>query len=213
MRWSCCSGWRRWAARQMRRPTTISAACARCLAGPRWRERRLRRPAKQRPRRRRRPPSHWCLRRRLEMSIPVRLARTPNRIRRLHRPPLPFGAETCRCTSSGVADWRRSNRCVSPTPLPRCAGLAYDAVSRRFIVADREARKLTVVDEFSQHVANLASAQSAGFGSIAALEIDTRQGNLWVVSTDTASATDAAQAAEPRAYHPAQAAADIRTRA
>ena len=52
------------------------------------------------------------------------------------------------------------------------AGLAYDAVSRRFIVADREARRLTVVDEFSQHVANLASAQSAGFGSIAALEID-----------------------------------------
>jgi hypothetical protein len=67
------------------------------------------------------------------------------------------------------------------------AGLAYDAVSRRFIVGDREARKLTVVDEFSQHVANLASAQSAGFGDIAALEIDTRQGNLWVVSTDTAS--------------------------
>lgn len=78
------------------------------------------------------------------------------------------------------------------------AGLAYDAVSRRFIVADREARRLTVVDEFSQHVANLASAQSAGFGSIAALEIDTRQGNLWVVSTGTASAKDgAAQAADP----------------
>ena len=73
------------------------------------------------------------------------------------------------------------------------AGLAYDAVSRRFIVADREARKLTVVDEFSQHVANLASAQSAGFGSIAALEIDTRQGNLWVVSTDTASKDPASQ--------------------
>lgn len=68
------------------------------------------------------------------------------------------------------------------------AGLAYDAVSRRFIVADREGRKLTVVDEFSQHVANLASAQSAGFGNIAALEIDTRQGNLWVVSTDATSA-------------------------
>lgn len=67
------------------------------------------------------------------------------------------------------------------TPLAP-AGLAYDAVSRRFIVGDREARRLTVVDEFSQHVANLASAQSAGFGNIAALEIDPRQGNLWVVS-------------------------------
>jgi hypothetical protein len=64
------------------------------------------------------------------------------------------------------------------------AGLAYDAVSRRFIVGDRDARKLAVVDEFSQHVANLASAQSTGFGQIAAIEIDPRQGNLWVVSAD-----------------------------
>jgi len=76
------------------------------------------------------------------------------------------------------------------TPLAP-AGLAYDAVSRRFIVGDREARRLTVVDEFSQHVANLASAQSAGFGNIAALEIDPRQGNLWVVSGgDGTSAAD-----------------------
>lgn len=81
------------------------------------------------------------------------------------------------------------------------AGLAYDAVSRRFIVADREARRLTVVDEFSQHVANLASAQSAGFGSIAALEIDTRQGNLWVVSTDTASAKGSAAQAADQSLH------------
>jgi hypothetical protein len=64
------------------------------------------------------------------------------------------------------------------------AGLAYDAVSRRFIVGDRDARKLAVVDEFSQHVANLASAQSTGFGQIMALEIDSRLGNLWVVSAD-----------------------------
>lgn len=64
------------------------------------------------------------------------------------------------------------------------AGLAYDAVSRRFIVGDRHARKLAVVDEFSQHVANLASAQTAGFGEIAALEIDPRLGHLWVVSVD-----------------------------
>jgi hypothetical protein len=60
------------------------------------------------------------------------------------------------------------------------AGLAYDAVSRRFIVGDRDARKLAVIDEFSQHVANLAT----GFGQIAALEIDPRLGNLWVVSAD-----------------------------
>ena len=64
------------------------------------------------------------------------------------------------------------------------AGLAYDAVSRRFIVGDRHARKLAVIDEFSHHVANLASAQSSGFGDIEALEIDVRLGNLWVVSND-----------------------------
>jgi hypothetical protein len=69
------------------------------------------------------------------------------------------------------------------------AGLAYDAVSRRFIVGDRHARKLAVVDEFSQHVANLASAQSTGFGDIAALEIDPRLGNLWVVSADNPQTT------------------------
>ena len=63
------------------------------------------------------------------------------------------------------------------------AGLAYDRVSNRFIVGDFDERKLTVVDEASQRVANLAGAQSAGFGSIAALEIDAREGDLWVVSS------------------------------
>jgi len=71
------------------------------------------------------------------------------------------------------------------TPLFTPAGLAYDAVSRRFIVGDRHARKLTVVDEFSLHVANLAS----GFADIAALEIDPREGTLWVVSADDEQTT------------------------
>ncbi len=70
------------------------------------------------------------------------------------------------------------------TPLFTPAGLGYDAVSRRFVVGDRHGRKLAVVDEFSQHVANLAGAQTSGFGEIAALEIDAREGYLWVVSSD-----------------------------
>ena len=69
------------------------------------------------------------------------------------------------------------------------AGLAYDAVSRRFILGDRRARRLAVVDEFSRHMANLASAQSAGFGDIAAIEIDPHEGDLWVVSVDSPRAT------------------------
>lgn len=77
------------------------------------------------------------------------------------------------------------------------AGLAYDAVSRRFIVGDRDARKLAVVDEFSQHVANLASAQSTGFGQIAALEIDPRLGNLWVVSADDPALQEPQGRSEP----------------
>lgn len=63
------------------------------------------------------------------------------------------------------------------------AGLAYDRVSNRFIVGDRDASKLTVVDEASQRVANLAGAQSAGFGSLGGLEIDAKEGDLWVLST------------------------------
>lgn len=69
------------------------------------------------------------------------------------------------------------------------AGLAYDAVSRRFIAGDRGARKLVVIDEPSRHVANLAAAQSAGFGEITALEIDRREGDLWVASAEAETST------------------------
>jgi hypothetical protein len=84
--------------------------------------------------------------------------------------------------SSSVGSAVETLRFSAPRFTP--AGIAYDAVSRRFIVGDRHARKLAVVDEFSQHVANLASAQTSGFGEITALEIDARLGNLWVVSAD-----------------------------
>jgi hypothetical protein len=67
------------------------------------------------------------------------------------------------------------------------AGLAYDAVSNRFIVGDRSAKKLAVVGERSHNVSNFASADTAGFGDIAALAIDPREGDLWVVSTSEAS--------------------------
>ncbi len=77
------------------------------------------------------------------------------------------------------------------------AGLAYDRVSNRFIVGDFEARKLTVVDEASQRVANLAAASSAGFGTIGALEIDAHEGDLWVVSSP-AGAGVAARESRPR---------------
>jgi hypothetical protein len=80
-----------------------------------------------------------------------------------------------------AGDAAEAIRFVTPAFTP--AGLAYDDVSDRFIVGDRTAHKLTVVDEASQRVANLAGAQSAGFGEIAALEIDSHEGDLWVVSS------------------------------
>jgi hypothetical protein len=80
------------------------------------------------------------------------------------------------------------------TPSFTPAGLAYDHVSNRFIVGDRDARKLTVVDEASHRVANLAAARTAGFGVIDALEIDPREGDLWVVSSPSPSAgTDSSE--------------------
>jgi hypothetical protein len=61
-------------------------------------------------------------------------------------------------------------------------GLAYDAVSGRFIVGDARDRRLLVIGERSGRVSSLAGVD-AGFSEIAALEIDTVEGDLWVVST------------------------------
>jgi len=62
------------------------------------------------------------------------------------------------------------------------AGLAYDRVSSRFVVADAGERKLMIIDERSRHVIDLVTAESAGFYDITGLEIDPARGDLWVVS-------------------------------
>jgi hypothetical protein len=101
-------------------------------------------------------------------------------------PAAPVNSTTPREKSKAKADAAPAESLRFTTAPFTPAGLAYDGVSRRFIVGDRHARKLAVIDEFSHHVANLASAQSSGFGDIDALEIDSRVGNLWVVSNDAA---------------------------
>lgn len=69
----------------------------------------------------------------------------------------------------------------APTLDP--VGLAYDAVSRRFIVGDKRGARLVILDEVSHHLVNLASAASAGFyDTITSLAIDARRGDLWVTS-------------------------------
>ena len=71
-------------------------------------------------------------------------------------------------------------------PTATTSGLAYDAVSRRFVVGDRTANGLMVIDEMTEHVVPLVSAAGAGFyDHLAAFRIDPRRGDLWVVSART----------------------------
>lgn len=69
------------------------------------------------------------------------------------------------------------------------SGLAYDAVSRRFVLGDQRGRKLRVVGEGLDHAVDLVRAESAGFLDVRTLAIDARRGDLWVASADEASAT------------------------
>jgi hypothetical protein len=64
------------------------------------------------------------------------------------------------------------------------AGLAYDAVSRRFVMGDQLGRKLRIVGEGLHHAVDLVRAESAGFLDIRALAIDPRRGDLWVATSD-----------------------------
>jgi hypothetical protein len=82
----------------------------------------------------------------------------------------------------------------SPSPAPALdsvrfsmsgfapGGIAYDAVSRRFVFGDRLGRKLIVVGEGSNHAVDFVRAESAGFHEISAIEIDAKRGDLWVAS-------------------------------
>ncbi|HQZ39692.1 MAG TPA: hypothetical protein PLH72_11700 [Vicinamibacterales bacterium] len=71
------------------------------------------------------------------------------------------------------------------------AGLAYDAVSHRYLLGDRDGRKVRVVGEGLDEAVDLVRSESAGFGSVRALAIDTRRGDLWVASADEAAGTAA----------------------
>jgi hypothetical protein len=58
-------------------------------------------------------------------------------------------------------------------------------VSRRFVLGDRGAHRLLIVDEVSHHVVTYVSAASAGFyEDLTAFTIDARRGDLWVVSVN-----------------------------
>ena len=61
------------------------------------------------------------------------------------------------------------------------SALVYDAVSKRFIVADRRARRIAVIDRTTGHVSTLVGAQG-DLGEIGGITIDPQQGDLWAVS-------------------------------
>jgi hypothetical protein len=65
-------------------------------------------------------------------------------------------------------------------------GIAYDAISDRFVLGDRLGRKLVVVDERSNQTVDLVRADSAEFLDISAVEIDAKLGDLWVASAAAA---------------------------
>jgi sugar lactone lactonase YvrE len=76
---------------------------------------------------------------------------------------------------------------LSFTTLLTPTAVAYDTVSQRFLIADRKAKRIAVVDANTGQVATLVGAQGA-LGEIGGMAIDPRQGDLWVVSaTDDGS--------------------------
>lgn len=75
-----------------------------------------------------------------------------------------------------------------PASLVAPIALDYDAVSKRFVVADDASETLKVLDESSGNAVNLVSRGWAGEFRTTALFIDSRRGDLWVAGTqgDTA---------------------------
>jgi hypothetical protein len=63
------------------------------------------------------------------------------------------------------------------------AGLVYDAVSRRFIIANRAENNLIIYDDVFKRATSMVSAESAGFFGLRAIEIDAHRGDLWVVNS------------------------------
>ena len=71
---------------------------------------------------------------------------------------------------------------VAFTTLLSPSALAYDAVSKRYLIADRQARRIAVVDENTGTVSTLVG-ERARLGEIHGMAIDPRQGDLWVVTS------------------------------
>jgi len=109
--------------------------------------------------------------------------------------PPPAASPAPPTSAAGSARKPKAGTAKVPTPAPApptfsssavdAVGLGYDAVSGRFIVGDRRDRRLLVIGERSGRLSSLAGVD--GFDEITAFEIDTAEGDLWVVSTSSDS--------------------------
>ncbi len=89
--------------------------------------------------------------------------------------PAPPTKEPAPSSKSASAPFLKFNTLLTPSAI------VHDAVSKRFIIADRKARRIAVVDETTGQVATLVGAQGA-LGDIGGIAIDAQQGDLWVVT-------------------------------
>jgi hypothetical protein len=96
--------------------------------------------------------------------------------------PEPASAKPDSPEPKGKAAPKAGARLLFAAPTLSAVGLGYDAVSGRFIVGDGKEQRLLVVGERSGRLANLAGID-AGFDEVSAFEIDTVEGDLWVVSS------------------------------
>jgi hypothetical protein len=77
---------------------------------------------------------------------------------------------------------------LSFTTLLSPSAVAYDAVSKRYLIADKEAKRIAVIDQNTGQVSTLAGAQ-ARLGEINGMAIDPRQGDLWIVTSSDEGAS------------------------
>lgn len=68
------------------------------------------------------------------------------------------------------------------SPVFQVSALTYDAVSARWLMADRDGRKIRVLGDGFDAPVDLVRAESAGFGAVTAVDIDRSRGDLWVAS-------------------------------
>jgi hypothetical protein len=95
--------------------------------------------------------------------------------------PAPPASAPASASAKAAADKPSAKSPLSFTTVLTPTAIAHDAVSQRFLIADRKAKRIAVVDANTGQVATLVGAQGA-LGEIGGMAIDPREGDLWVVS-------------------------------